>query len=452
MSMFKPADNSMAYFKMGVMGEAGSGKTHTATLTMIGLVQHLKKRGIAGSHRPVYMLDTEQGSAWIKPMFDEAGIPLMVAKTRAFKDLVPAVRDAEKNASGLFIDSITHFWEDLQNSYMNQRQRTRLEFQDWAVLKKMWRTFSDAYVNSELHCILCGRLGFEYEQVEDERGRKQIEKSGVKMQAEKSLGYEPNMLVWMERDTDLVTKKVTRTATVLKDRSQRLDGQQYANPTFETFLPHIEFLALGGRHETVDTSRTSEDAIPDEDVVHSSDLKSVRRQIALDEIQALMVEHYPSQSAEDKKAKAALLVKHFKTKSWTEVEKLMPLVDLQMNYDAMHRELTGKASRYGVQDAPVPDVIDEIPHMDVPAVKLDLVPPPTPAAEPPNELGEKALDALQDQFKQASNIGDVSTIWGKFEKELLDSLNERQRKEATNMFAAARIRLAKRKAKQVAAE
>ena len=447
MSLFKPADNSMAFFKAGFMGEAGSGKTHTATLAMIGLVQHLKKRGIAGSNRPVYMLDTEQGSAWIKPMFDEAGIPLMVAKTRAFKDLVPAVRDAERNASGLFIDSITHFWEDLQNSYMNQRGRTRLEFQDWAVLKKMWRTFSDAYVNSELHCILCGRLGFEYETVEDDRGKKQIEKSGVKMQAEKSLGYEPNILVWMERDTDLVTKKVTRTATVLKDRSQRLDGQQYPNPTFATFLPHIEFLSLGGKHETVDTSRTSEDVIPDDDAPMQSDMKSIRRQIVIDEIQALMVKHYPSTTAEDKKAKAALLVTHFKTTSWTEVERLMPLFDLQANFDAMHVALEGKPSRYGQQVAPQPVIedIDEIPHMDAPPAVAQ------PAVEPiDTTLGEKALDDLQEKFKAVQTLAAVKTVWTKFETELLGSLSNEQQQSAKNMRAAAAIRLSRRKQAQAA--
>src|SRR5690242_10339796 len=86
MGLFKPAGNTMAYFKAGFMGEAGSGKTHTASLVTIGLVQHLRKLGVPGSEKPVFMLDTEQGSAWVKPMFDEAGIELMVAKTRTFMD------------------------------------------------------------------------------------------------------------------------------------------------------------------------------------------------------------------------------------------------------------------------------------------------------------------------------------------------------------------------------
>jgi AAA domain len=352
MSLFKPAENTMAYFKAGFMGEAGSGKTHTATLTAIGLVQHLRKLKIKGSEKPVYFLDTEQGSAWVKPMFDDAGIELRVAKTRAFKDLVAAVKEAEANGSVLLIDSISHFWEDLQNSYMRRRSEqlkrpyNRLEFQDWGILKRMWREFSDLYVNSSLHCILCGRLAFEYEQETNEQGRKEINKSGVKMAAEKGLGYEPNMLVWMERRTDLASKHVERTAIVLKDRSQRLDGEQFPNPTFATFLPHIDFLTLGGRHEGVDTSRTSEDMIPDDDVP-LADRKHIKREIVVEELDALLAEHGLAGTATDVKQKrAALIKKHFKATSRAEIEKLMPLFDLQRAYNDLHIELTGEPSRY----------------------------------------------------------------------------------------------------------
>ncbi|WP_296205295.1 AAA family ATPase [uncultured Hyphomicrobium sp.] len=375
MSLFKPAENTMAYFKAGFMGEAGSGKTHTATLAMIGLIKHLRAKGIPGSDKPVFMLDTEQGSAWIKPMFDDAGIPFYVHKTRVFKDLVPAIREAEKEASGLLIDSVTHFWEELKTTYATSKPgRSVLEFQDWAVLKSMWSKFSDAYVNSELHCVLCGRLGHEYEQVQDERtGKKKIEQSGVKMQAEKGLGYEPNILIWMEREMDLTSKTITRKAIVLKDRSQRLDGEQYPNPTFQTFLPHIDYLALGGKHEGVDTSRTSGDIIPDDDAP-LSDMKSIRRGIVLDEIEALLVKHYPSTSAAEKQAKAALVLKHFRTSSWTEISKLMPLYDLQKGYNDLHQQLEEAPSRYETAVTPAPPVNDEIPEFVAP-VAAEAKPP-----------------------------------------------------------------------------
>lgn len=363
----------MAYFKAGFMGEAGSGKTHTASVVTIGLVQLLRAKKIKGSEKPVFMLDTEQGSAWIKPMFDDSGIELMVAKTRAFKDLVAAVKEAEANGSALLIDSITHFWEDLQSSYMRRRSEqlkrpyNRLEFQDWAVLKKMWREFSDLYVNSNLHCVLCGRLAFEYETEKDEQGRKQIEKSGVKMAAEKGLGYEPNILIWMERDTNLATKQVNRTAIILKDRSQILDGEQFTNPTFQTFLPHVDFLTLGGRHEGVDTSRNSDSIIPDDDVP-MADRRHIKREIVIEELDALLAEHgLGGTSADAKKSRAELIKKHFNVTSRTEIEKLMPLFDLQRAYNDLHTELTGKPSRYA---PPIVVTVDDvIPHLSAEAAE-----------------------------------------------------------------------------------
>lgn len=403
MSLFKPAENTMAYAKMGFMGEAGSGKTHTATLTAIGLVKHLRAAKIKGSEKPVYFLDTEQGSAWVKPMFDDAGIELRVAKTRAFKDLVAAVREAEKDGSLLLIDSISHFWEDLQNSYMRRRAEqlkrpyNRLEFQDWAILKRMWREFSDLYVNSNLHCILCGRLAFEYEQETNEQGRKEINKSGVKMAAEKGLGYEPNLLVWMERRTDLATKVVERTAIVLKDRSQRLDGEQFPNPTFETFLPHIAFLTLGGRHEGVDTSRTSDDIIPDDDIA-IGDRKHIKREIVVEELDALLAEHgLGGTTNEAKQKRAGLIKKHFNATSRTEIEKLMPLFDLQRAFNDLHIELTGQPSRYApeisyktpMSPAQICAAVggDEIPHLgDAPEkVEEPKKPAKTKAAKPEAE-------------------------------------------------------------------
>jgi hypothetical protein len=303
----------------------------------------------------------------------------------------------------------------------------------------MWRGFSDVYVNSELHCILCGRLGFEYEQYQDDNGKRQIEKSGVKMRAEKDLGYEPNMLVWMERDMDLHTKVVSRVATVLKDRSQRLDGRQFPNPTFDTFLPHVDFLALGGRHEAVDTTRNSEDAIPADDTPHLSDMKSIRRKIVLDEIEALLVEHYPTMTAEAKKAKADLIKRHFSTTSWTEISTLMPLVSLEANFDALHRELEGKASRYGVQDAPTEGPVDEIPHME-PAVEA-------PTAEPDDrDIIVKDIEAALTKTFNKTRL----SLLQKEHAQDIAALDENRRARIDMAFGKARSRIEAAKSLQAA--
>ena len=89
---------------MGIMGFAGSGKTYTATATAIGLVSHMRDLKVASSAKPLFFLDTETGSDWVKPRIEKAGVPLYTAKTRCFTDLVDAVKEAELNASMLLVE------------------------------------------------------------------------------------------------------------------------------------------------------------------------------------------------------------------------------------------------------------------------------------------------------------------------------------------------------------
>lgn len=397
-SLFKPAGDETAFLKMGLMGFAGSGKTFTATETAIGLVQMCRERGLDYAKRPAFFLDTEGGAGYVRDRFDNAGIELLVARTRAFSDLITGINEAERTGSILLIDSITHFWEEWCETYKTQKKRARgLEFSDWSYLKGQWRKgFTDRYLNSKLHIILCGRAGYEYEHYTDDAGKKQIEKSGIKMKAEGEMGYEPSLLVLMEREMDMDNDHaVSRTANVLKDRFRDLDGKHLRNPTFKSFLPHIAKLNLGGEQSAIDTTRTSAALVPDDPRREDN---ALRREICIDEIQALMVKHYPSTSAAEKQAKAALIETHFKTTSWTEIERVMSLTELISGYDSMHIALDGKPSRYSKPVAP--ETPDEVPTFDTPS--------PPPAAEvqatPPADHEQPVAAAGADIRAKAERI------------------------------------------------
>lgn len=343
MSLFQRAEVTSAFLKMGLMGFAGSGKTYTGTLTAIGLITHMRESGIAYANKPMFFLDTETGSDWVKPFIEKAGIELFTAKTRAFSDLVNAIKEAQGAASLLMVDSVTHFWKELCDAYMRQKKRNRLQFEDWAYLKAEWNKFTDLFVNSDLHVILCGRAGYEYDYIEDEdTHKKNLEKTGIKMKAEGEMGYEPSLLVLMERQMDVAKKETWRIGTVLKDRSTLLDGKEFTNPKFADFLPHIQLLNLGGKQLGVDTSRTSDHTIPKD----QRDNSRVQRKIVIDEIETLLVLHHPGQSAADKKRKIELLREHFVNASWTEIAEVMPLFDLRAGYNSLHEELEKKPSRY----------------------------------------------------------------------------------------------------------
>ena len=170
---------------------------------------------------------------------------------------------------------------------------------------------------------MCGRAGYEYDYFENEGGKKELEKTGIKMKAENETGYEASLLVLMERHQELdndTIKQQYRTATILKDRSREIDGKVFVNPKFKDFLPHINFLNLGGNQVGIDTTRTSEELI--EKPEKNSFYNDQQKKVALDEIDAVLNKHFPGSSTNEKKAKADLLEKYAQTRSWEKLETL----------------------------------------------------------------------------------------------------------------------------------
>ena len=361
--MFKKAEK-LAFFKMGIYGEAGAGKTRTASEAAIGLALHIQAAG--HPLPPVLFVDTETGAPWVRKLFEEKGIEFLTAQTRAFSDLKTAVADAEAMGAILIVDSITHFWEEVKDTYLKtKRERFRkpylkLEFQDYQTLKPLWGEFTTAYLNSKAHIIICGRAGGVYEyQDNDETHKKDLIQTGTKMRTEKDMGYEPSLLVEMtiEKDqADKRRKKTFRRAFVIKDRSDILDGMEFDDPTFKSFLPHVMELNLGGAHTGFDASRNSSALFPKED----RDDRALQYKIVLEEIENLLVIHFPSTGGADRKAKLEHLRDFFRV-SWSDMEK-MPLEELRAGYDKLHRKLEKKPSRYA-QKAAIP-LNDAIPDFD----------------------------------------------------------------------------------------
>lgn len=72
----------------------------------------------------------------------------------------------------------------------------------------MWAQFTETFLNSKAHIILCGRAGntSEYQEKED-GGKKELISTGTKMKAESEMGYEPSLLVEMVAEKSLDRKK-----------------------------------------------------------------------------------------------------------------------------------------------------------------------------------------------------------------------------------------------------
>lgn len=331
--MLKAASNQQAFLKAGIMGFAGSGKTHTGAKIATGLHKHIN------SAKAIAFLDTETGSDFVLPMFEKAGIKLLTAKSRAFVDLLEVVKESEKTCDILIIDSISHFWTELMDAYQTKLKRTRLKLQDWGPIKQEWRSFTDLYLNSHLHIIMNGRAGWEYDfHTDEETGQTDVAKSGTKMKAETEMGYEPSLLIEMEKvrqGEGKIGQAFTHRAWVLKDRFDVINGKSFDNPGFESFLPHIRLLNIGGEHIGVDTSANSEglfDSLEGRSNIHK------RREIAIENLQNEILKRIPGRAAADQKAKLAILEDLFDTGAWTAISEMHPdrlenaLIKLKQNY------------------------------------------------------------------------------------------------------------------------
>ena len=313
MSILQKAEPEMAFLKMGIYGEAGSGKTYTASKVAIGLHKHSKAKKAIG------FLDTETGSDFVLPMFNDAGIELMVAKTRAFKDLLDGIDEAEKDCSILILDSITHYWNEMVEAYCDKHNIAQLSLRHWQPIKQTWREFTKRYVNSNIHIIMCGRAADKWEDVEDSEGVKELKKVGTKMRAETETSYEPSLLVEMVKfhETARAGGGWTNRAWVVKDRFDIINHLSFDNPGFETFLPHVEKLNLGGKHKAVETGRNSKDLFDNKKLGAAYHR---RHDELVDEIKAELQVAFPQQTADQKTAKLNLMKEIFGTRAFKVIE------------------------------------------------------------------------------------------------------------------------------------
>lgn len=327
--------------KVGFFGGTGSGKTTTAARLAIGISKNL--HGCA----PVYVYDTEPGWQFMRRAFQAEGIELIQERQRSFKGMVEHLAIAEKRGACIFVvDSMTHVWTELMETFANKYGR--VEFQSFNLIKKNWNNWTVKFLNSPLHCMALGRLGFDYDTVEkeDDRGkvRKEIVKGDSKFKAGggESFGYEPHLLIEMELEREGSQNgrggKLLHTANILKDRANVLngeviefkDGKGYAAGDYQfvykTFLPHIEELQYVEGNPTLQASSSSS-LVPDDNGEYARRQKS--KEIALEDWDATMTLLFPGQDAPSKKIRQLISQEVFKDiRSRTEIE-TQPLETIQ---------------------------------------------------------------------------------------------------------------------------
>ena len=332
MGILKKLGTGQGFLKAGFLGFTASGKTTTAMKLAIGV------RKFFGLKGPIGMFDTEGGSEyvehWVKK---EVPAGMVGVKGRSFSDLLEATREAESGKVSVWVvDSITHVWREVCQAYMkrlnearkrnNKMPKSRMDLQDIMAVKEVWAEWPDLYLNSGLHLIVCGRAGFEWSmELNEETGKRELTKVGVKMKVENEFGFEPSLLVEMERlqekDERTNATRIVHRATIIKDRFGIVDGRQADDPGFDFFKPHLELLRPGV-HTPIDTEPKSKVPVDDD----SWPKEKRERTILCEEIQGFILKLYPGQTTKEKSEKANLLEKVFGTRSWTKVESMQAKV------------------------------------------------------------------------------------------------------------------------------
>ncbi|NLH60112.1 MAG: AAA family ATPase [Ignavibacteriales bacterium] len=319
-NFFTPLANNRPYLKVAAEGFAGSGKTYTCVNFAIGLHKDIK------STKPIVCFDTERALKALKPLFDKSGIQVLVRESRSLADLVKTIDYCESGVADiLLIDSITHVWEAYLENYKAEKKRSFIQFQDWGVLKPLWkRQFSDKLVMSKLHILFTGRAGYEYDnELNEATGKKELMKSGIKMKVEGETEYEPDIVFLMERQKEFKDGKqvITRSCSILKDRTTMIDGMEFINPSYKDFKPAVKVL-LNGTSKDLDVTPEAKDEFAT--MEDNYDKSRKQRDIALEEIQGILTQLFPGQTSKEKKLKVDILERVFLTRSWKAIE-IMPI-------------------------------------------------------------------------------------------------------------------------------
>lgn len=389
------ASQEAGHLKAGFLGFAGSGKTLTATLLACATREVLNLSG------PVAFFDTENGSPYVRSVVKKlTGSEPLIKRSRSFDDLMGwATACTRVGVSFGIVDSITHPWRELCDSYLEQLntslrnagkpQRKKLEFQDWSQIKLRWSRWAEFYVNAPFSVAICGRAGWEYEMTKDEEtGRKELNKVGIKMKTEGEFGFEPSLLVEMEAEQTLEPNsqvpKITRRATVLKDRFMVLDGRSVTFPSTEDvgkayaavkkfFSPHLALL-VPGSSPTVDVATQTPFEMTEEGEAAAS-ARRREREALLEEIENDLVLAHPDRTEAGKAAKITALRNAFGIAAWAKITAL-PLADLRAGREKLLEIL--KPARPAAAPAPAP-----VPVATKPATAAapadDVRPSPVPA-------------------------------------------------------------------------
>lgn len=232
-SGFKPsvrsAEKKKAKLRIGLDGPPGAGKTMTALLLakfMIGEALILPDP----SKSDVVVVDSERNSA---ELYADAISFRVIEQPKPYHsphDYIASIREAEKSAGAIVLDSITHEWawclQKVDELAFTGNKYKGNKWAAWSEVRPPHDEFIDAIMGSSAHVFATMRAKPTTVQDKDDNGKTVIRKLGLEAMQDSMLEFAFGVMLHMDVDNCGVIGKTRCSA--LRGRSFPLPGELLA--------------------------------------------------------------------------------------------------------------------------------------------------------------------------------------------------------------------------------
>lgn len=229
MSAFKKAQRKKAKLRLGLDGPSGSGKTYSALLIAKGL----------SLESNIAVIDTENGSASLYSHLADFDVADLTPPFTP-ESYIELIQEAAKHYDVLIIDSISHEWSGKGGILEIHDNMPGNSFQNWARVTPRHNRFMEAMLHAPCHVIATMRSKEQYILQENNQGKQEPKKAGMKEQQRDGVIYE---------FTTVLTLDVSNQATRNKDRTGLFQHNVWFVPTEDTGKTFKEWLESGAEPE-----------------------------------------------------------------------------------------------------------------------------------------------------------------------------------------------------------
>jgi len=261
----------MSYLKASIDGPNGSGKSGTSVRLAVGISKELCNSA------PVMVADSEERWRFLKKtIFEVEKVPLIVMPGHSLVAVQQALARAKSEGCCVFVDDqLTTPWMEGLKAFAYENGN--LPFDRRQQLMNQWEPIVRDFRYGKFHAIFCGRLGYHWENIEDENGDLKLTQGDSKFNAGggSNFGYEAELELEMRRRKRKISgwlrgkTSMEYVCDVIKDAASGiLNGKQFSftakeglysagdyKPVLQAIRPYLDFMSTIDDPEE-DTSST----------------------------------------------------------------------------------------------------------------------------------------------------------------------------------------------------